>query len=557
MSDPYDLTPLNAPRTAGVALKISTALVESAFPGRLIATKLLNDVGVGRFREADCNEALSAVHPILSAGPQTQTGTACPAPDVGLANGGPFVTSADFVRAYTSGQTTPTQVAERLLQVIEESDQTTPALRAVITSHPEEILASAAAATARYEEGQPLSPLDGVPVGVKDELDQAGYGTSVGTRFMGQTPAKTDATVVKRLRAAGALLLGKLNMHEIGIGVTGINPHHGAARNPYNRAHATGGSSSGSGTAVGYGLCPISVGADGGGSIRIPASLCGVVGLKATFGRISEHGAAPLCWSVAHVGPLAASVYDAALGYAVMAGHDEHDPNTAYQPRCELQALNTLSVEGLRIGIFEPYFADADPSIVSACLKAVSALVDRGATRQSITLNGLDLLRTTHMVTIVSEMLSSMTPQLKKDRRVFGHDVRLNLALARRITNADYVKAQRLRSRFYTDFCRAFEDVDVIITPTTACTAPVIKNDALRTGDSNLPLLDKIMRFSPAANLTGLPGLSVPVGYDEAGLPIGLQIMGPAWSESRLLQVGAVIEKDVQRHAPTAYQKLF
>jgi Asp-tRNA(Asn)/Glu-tRNA(Gln) amidotransferase A subunit family amidase len=557
MSNIYDLTPLAAPRTAGTALRISTALVESSFPGRLIATKLLNDVGVGRFRDAACDEALSAVHPILSAGPQIQSGEACAAPDPSLARGGPFVTSADFVNAYTSGETTPSLVALRLLDAIAKSDEKCPPLRAVIASDRDQVLANAAASTARYAEGRSLGPLDGVPIGVKDELDQAGYGTTVGTRFMGKTPAKEDATVVGRLRRAGAMLLGKLNMHEIGIGVTGINPHHGAARNPYNRAHATGGSSSGSGTAVGSGLCPISVGADGGGSIRIPASLCGIVGLKATFGRISEHGAAPLCWSVAHVGPLGASVYDTALGYAVMAGHDPRDPNTAYQPPCELGALENPSVDGLRIGIYDPYFSDAHESIVNACERAVESLCRRGATRHDITLPGLDLLRTTHMVTIVSEMLSSMMPQLNKDRRVFGHDVRLNLALARRITNADYVKAQRLRSRFYRDFSRVFENVDVIVTPTTACTAPVIKDDALKTGDSNLPLLDQIMRFSPAANLTGLPGLSVPVGYDAAGLPIGLQIMGPAWSESRLLSVGAVVEEEVERIAPPDYARLF
>jgi len=558
MSDTkYDLLPLKAPRTAGTALKLSTALVESSFPGTLIAGKLLNDVGVGRFRAAPCNDPLGVVHPLFENGPQAQDGTPCDPPDAALANGGPFQTAADFIAAYQRGDTTPTAVAENCLKAIEETNNLSPPLRAVIACRRDEVMALAAASTQRYAHGAPLGPLDGVPVGVKDELDQAGYPTTVGTQFMGAEPATEDATVVGRLRRAGALMVGKLNMHEIGIGVTGINPHHGAARNPYDHGRATGGSSSGSGSAVGSGLCPIAVGADGGGSIRIPASLCGVVGLKATFGRISEHGAAPLCWSVAHVGPLAASVYDAALAYSIMAGHDPADSNTRYQPAVELNGLINPEIDGLRIGIYAPYFQDAEPAVVDACEAAVEALCAQGARRVSIELPDLGLLRTAHMVTIVSEMLTSMTPQLNKDRRVFGHDVRLNLALARRLTNGDYVKAQRMRPRFYAGFQRAFEQADIIVTPTTACTAPEIQADALKTGDSNLPLLDRIMRFSPAANLTGLPGLSVPVGYDSSGLPIGLQIMGPAWSESRLLGVGLAVEKAVERRAPSDYRHLF
>ena len=315
----------------------------------------------------------------------------------------------------------------------------------------------------------------------------------------------------------------------------------------------TGGSSSGSGSAVGMGLCPIAVGADGGGSIRIPASLCGVVGLKATYGRISEHGAAPLCWSVAHVGPLGATVYDVALAYSIMAGSDPLDEHTRYAPEVELNQLETGDVRGLRIGVFDPYFNDADPAVVQACTRAVDALCDHGAQRVPIHIPHLGLLRTAHMVTIVSEMLTSMTPYLAEDRTRFGHDVRMNLALGQRLTNADYVKAQRMRPRIFEHFMKAFESVDVIVSPSTGCTAPLIGNDALATGESDLVTLDKMMRFSPAANLTGLPSMSVPVGYDDSGLPIGLQIMGPGWSESLLLRVGLCLERCLNRQAPTHY----
>jgi len=445
------------------------------------------------------------------------------------------------------------KVAERLIEHLTNTEATPTPLGAIISMKADEILSQGQSATERYAQGTPIGPLDGVPVGVKDELDQTGFPTTVGTGFLGTHPAVEDATVVARLRAAGALLIGKLNMHEIGIGVTGINPHHGAARNPYNRRHMTGGSSSGSGSAVGMGLCPIAVGADGGGSIRIPASLCGVVGLKATYGRISEHGAAPLCWSVAHVGPLGATVYDVALAYAIMAGPDPFDLHTRYGPEVDLNDLSSADVHGLRIGIFEPHFQDADDAVVEWCTRAVDALCARGARRVPIEIPQLGLLRTAHMVTIVSEMLHSMNPHLAKDRTRFGYDVRMNLALGQRLTQADYIKAQRMRPALFEHFNKAFETVDVIVTPSTGCTAPLIRKDALKTGESDLVTLDKIMRFSPAANLTGLPSISIPVGYDDAGLPIGLQVMGPAWSESRLLKVGLCLERCTNRQAPDGY----
>jgi Asp-tRNA(Asn)/Glu-tRNA(Gln) amidotransferase A subunit family amidase len=229
-------------------------------------------------------------------------------------------------------------VAERALAAIADSQQN--GLSIFVAWEQADLLAQATASAQRLREGRPLSPLDGVPVAVKDELDLRGFGTSVGTRFLGKQPAAEDSTAVARLRAAGALLLGKVNMHEIGIGVTGQNPHHGTVRNPYDPQRHTGGSSSGSAAAVAAGFCPIAIGADGGGSIRIPASLCGVVGLKPTYGRVSETGAAPLDWSVAHIGPLGATARDVALGYAAIAGLTG-DPNTLHQPALTLEALKT------------------------------------------------------------------------------------------------------------------------------------------------------------------------------------------------------------------------
>ncbi len=557
MSDGYDLLPLQAPRTAGVVLRLSVALLERNFPGNLLARKLLRDVGLEKFRAAPCDEALPTIHPLFGSDGVANESHGEGVPIVPgfleAPSGFPQETSADFRRAYEEGRTTPTAVASQIVQRVQELESAQPPLASVIDQEVDDLLAQAKTSTERYQEGRTLGPLDGVPIGIKDELDVAGYRTRVGTRFMGQEPSPTDASTVGRLRAAGALLIGKLNMHEIGIGVTGINPHYGAARNPHDPSRSTGGSSSGSASAVAAGICPVSVGADGGGSIRIPAALCGVVGLKPTFGRVSEHGAAPLCWSVAHVGPLGASVHDVALAYAHMAGFDPADPNTRWQTPVGLDGKPAGPESKIRLGIFRSWFEDADDGVVKACYETIEKLSDLGVSVVEIDLPELGLLRTAHMVTISTEMLCSQRPHFGEHLQDYGHDTRLNLALARRITADDYIRAQRLRVRMLAHFARALDGVDAIVTPTTGMTAPKIANDALRNGESNLAALDRIMRFAPAANLTGLPALSVPAGYDEQGLPVGLQLMGAPWSEARLLQIGRLVEAVVERRNAGLY----
>src|SRR5690606_12781061 len=257
-------------------------------------------------------------------------------------------------------------------------------LRAFRATMRDDIMSQAAASATRLRAGTPRSLLEGVPVAVKDEVDQVPYGTTVGTSFMGKTPATEDATIVARLRAAGALLIGKANMHEIGINPDGFNGHYGIIRNPYSLDCHAGGSSNGSAAAVAAGFCPVAIGADGGGSIRIPAALTGLVGLKATFGRISEHGAAPLTWTMGHLGPIAATVSDAALVYACIAGPDPRDPNSLHQPAVSLEGWNSTDLRGLRLGIFRPWFEHAEAAIVEDCERVVEQLVGMGATLHDI-----------------------------------------------------------------------------------------------------------------------------------------------------------------------------
>jgi Asp-tRNA(Asn)/Glu-tRNA(Gln) amidotransferase A subunit family amidase len=554
----YDLKPMKAPRAAGGMLRALVAVLENPATGALLADKLLSDSGVTGLRELAARGGPDSRPPVFDHGqPLASLGgpamdlealvdTLPQPPTAGFQPEG----SAAFVRAYREGRCSPIDIAERAIAIIRQSDERQPAMRVLIAHHRDDLMAQAQASAARYQVGTPLGPLDGVPVAVKDELDQAPYPTTVGTRFLGRTPAGADAEVVARLRAAGALLVGKANMHEIGIGVTGLNPHHGAARNPYDPARATGGSSSGSAAAVAMGLCPIAVAADGGGSIRIPAALCGQVGLKATYGRISEHGAAELCWSVAHVGPIAATVADTALAYAVMAGPDEKDAGSQLQPEPELTGIDRGDLTGIRLGIYRPWFEDAEPAVVERCTEAVDRLTDAGAELCEVTIDELEVTRVAHMVTIVSEMTTAHLGHYLSHRRDYGLDTRISLALGRRLQAYDYVQAQRHRARVWRNFAQVLTQVDAIVTPTTGRTAPELPADALLTGESNLEVLGEIMRFAAAANLTGLPAISVPVGYDDGARPVGMQLMGRAWQEHLLLRLAAVVEQTAPRREP-------
>ncbi|MCC6748890.1 MAG: amidase [Deltaproteobacteria bacterium] len=468
----------------------------------------------------------------------------------------PWRTAAEFQAAYRTGETTPTRVAERVLEAVAASEARRPAMRIFIAQARGDLLAQARAATERWARGEPLSPLDGVPVAVKDEFDQLGYPTTVGTRFLGGAPVTTEATPVARLRAAGALLIGKANMHECGLGATGINPHHGAARNPYAPEHITGGSSSGPGAAVAAGLCPIALGADAGGSIRIPAALCGVTGLKPTFGRVSEVGAAPLVWSLAHVGPLAATVADAALALSVIAGPDEGDSNTWGQPPFTLDGLDR-GVEGLRVGICSSWWAKATPTVQEAARRGVAHLEAAGATVKEIGIEYLEWVSPVGYVTIGVEMASSQYENRLAHREELGSDLRLLLGLASQVLAVDYVRAQRLRSLIAASFARAHEEVDLIATPTTACTAPVIRPDAELCGESDDAVTEALTAYTFPANLAGLPAASVPVGYDGAGLPVGLQLIGRPWEELTVARGALAVEARVERRRPTVCYDLF
>jgi Asp-tRNA(Asn)/Glu-tRNA(Gln) amidotransferase A subunit family amidase len=543
----YELQSLKLPRLNGLALKLFTAVVENRLTRGLLIDSLLENGGIPKLRRTHLDEVPTfyplAAPPTTGAFPETDFEPGS------QPQGFPYPTAHDYATAYRQGTLTPVEAAQRVMDAIAASDQGTLPLRAFMPLNPDDVLAQAKAAAQRIADGHSLSLLDGVPVAVKDEVDMCPYPTTVGTTFLGTSPAAHDSTVAARLRNAGALLVGKTNMHEIGINPNGFNAHYGAVRNPFDPTCDTGGSSSGSAVAVAAGLVPIAIGADGGGSIRIPAALCGVVGLKPTFGRVSEFGAAPLCWSVAHLGPLAASVADAALAYSIVAGPDSRDPNSMLQPPATLSGWNRADLRGVRLGIYPQWFEHANPEVLQVCRSLLAQFKSAGAEVREVVIPGLDEIRIAQAITILSEMAMTMS-KYRAQRHQMGAAVRLSLVLGEAMTSSDYLQAQQVRTRAMQTFSQVFQQVDAILTPATALAAQTIMPGGLPDGWSDLGTDTEMMRFIFPANLTGHPAISFPAGYDRRGLPIGMQAIGRHWEEHLLLRLAYTAEQTVSRRQP-------
>jgi len=546
----YDLKSLKLPRLTGQSLKLFAAAAESPTLQGALLPSLLENGGIPFLRQLHITEP-PTYYPKVTPLKEFRREEFKPSKD-GKAAGLPFNTMMDYARAYRNGTTTPLEVAEKIFAAIRSSETGDQDLKLFIAVYKEDVLSQAKASTERFAKKKPLSLLDGVPIAVKDEVDMLPYPTTVGTRFLGKKPAARDAEVVARLRAAGALLVGKTNMHEIGINPNAYNDAFGAVRNPYDPSCDPGGSSSGSAASVAAGIVPAAIGADGGGSIRIPASLCGIVGLKATFGRISESGAAPLCWSVGHLGPLTASVEDTAMVYSVIAGEDTSEPNTLGQPPVTVLDWDKADLKGLTAGIYSEWFEHADPEVVRINYELVEKLKQRGLIVKEITIPELNATRVAHAVTILSEMAVCMRKH-SSSRKQQGAAVRLTLVIGEVLSAMDYLQAQRMRTRAMANFNKVLSEVDMILTPATARTSQPVPVGGYAAGWSDLSLDTEMMRFIIPGNLLGLPAISFPSGYDSRGMPVGMQAIGRHWEEHVLLRVAYNAEREVRRQVPRQY----
>ncbi|GBB88907.1 hypothetical protein RclHR1_15500006 [Rhizophagus clarus] len=457
-----------------------------------------------------------------------------------------FLCTSDFRKAYLTKKATPLQICEILIGKLDESLKRNPPLNAIIKFEREDIIKQATESTTRYANNCSLGPLDGVPIAVKDEVDVKGYETNVGTSFINRgVIAETDATVIDRLREKGAIIVGKTAMHEIGLGITGNNPSVCTSRNPYNVDHYAGGSSSGSASAVASGLCPITVGCDGGGSIRIPSAFCGIYGLKTSCGRFSSKGEIPLAPTVAVSGPMAATANDLALAYYVMAGKDEDDANTYYQPKPTLSGLfNTKDLSDLKIGIYTAWNKQVcNPAITLALNDFIEKLKLLGANIIEIDIPELEEARLAHLLTIGSE-ISTFAKQHKENFHKFNCESKSTISMFNFAKASDYVISQQLRTRFMRNLSNLFnKQVNLILTPSTAITAPKIYPNSLKYGEADLETLSNAMMFITFVNFSGLPAVSVPAGYDDNQLPIGLQFVAKWFDEATLLRIAKVSEE--------------
>lgn len=387
-----------------------------------------------------------------------------------------------------------------------------------------------------------VGPLAGVPIAVKDLVDTAAQPTTYGGLhgFAGATRA--DAAVVRRLRAAGAIVIGKTNLHEYAFGTTNVNAHYGATRNPWNRQHITGGSSGGSSAALVANLCAAAIGTDTGGSIRIPAALTGHVGLKPTFGLISRSGVFPLAPSLDHVGPMTRSVRDAALLLSVLAGYDPSDPASIRTPQ---RQYGEGQHRPLRIGIATPFFwAVGEDESLGVVRDAIERIKQEhcgpsGGTIQTIDIPMLDEVPLAQTIILFSEASAVHHAGLTQGAELYGEDVRDRLNQGGTYSASEYIRAKQVQERFKQELHRLFATVDVIVTPTVPVQAPPIgqQHYAFATGEASVPSV--LNRCTNPWNLAGTPALTLPCGLTSAGLPIGIQLTAPWFCENNLFQAAA------------------
>lgn len=416
-----------------------------------------------------------------------------------------------------------------------------PGLRAYLAVS-EQALEEARNADRQRAVGSPAKPLAGIPIAVKDLFDTESLPTTYGGLHFRHTPVTTTATVVRKLQAAGAIVIGKTNLHEYAYGTTSENAHYGNTVNPWNRAKIPGGSSGGSSAALTAGLCTAALGTDTGGSIRIPAALTGHVGLKPTFGLVSKAGVFPLASSLDHVGPMTKSVSDAALLLEIMAGYDPLDQDSVRTPDRSYQPV-AMHPHRVSIGVPKGFFFDkCHSSVLQVVQGALQQLQDNGFQFREVTVYDAEEVPDMQTITIASEAFAVHRIQLQKQPSLYGADVRQRLEGAKDIPGYRYVEAQNFRQRFRENLDRLFETVDVLVTPTTPLVATDVGQTKAHIRAQEVNIRGHLTRYTNPWNLSGYPAITLPCGLSSDGLPVGLQVVGSRFSEHKLLSVAKLFE---------------
>jgi 1-carboxybiuret hydrolase len=447
-----------------------------------------------------------------------------------------FSTAADTAAAVKSGRTSAMQIVEATLARIRERD---PLLNSFTAVTEQRALARAQALDDARAKGKALGPLAGVPFAVKNLFDVAGLQTVAGSKInRDSAPATRDATLIERLEAAGAVLVGALNMGEYAYDFTGDNIHDGASRNPHDLARISGGSSGGSGSAVGGGLVPLALGSDTNGSIRVPSSLCGIFGLKPTYGRLSRAGTFPFVASLDHLGPFARTTRDLAAAYDAMQGFDPRDPACADRPVEPTVRLLERGAEGLRVAVAGGYFKCKSGEACYAIDRVASAL---GANRD-IEIPQAERARAAAFTITATEGASLHLDRLRRRAKDFDPAVRDRLLAGAMVPASLVAKAQKFRRWYQEQVLKLFTEVDAILAPATPCTAPLIEQQTFMHGDVELPVRANLGIYTQPISFIGLPVVAVPVPLMP--LPIGVQIITAPWREDVALRLAHTLESE-------------
>ena len=451
------------------------------------------------------------------------------------------LTLAEAAGLVKKREVSPVELVEASLERIAQVD---PQVKAFIRVFEQEARQVAKAAELMLMAGHDLGPLHGVPVALKDNVALRGHPTTAGSKILADWVPEQDATVTARLRQAGAIFVGKLNMHEFAWGGTSDNPHYGTVRNPWNLERFPAGSSGGSGAAVAARTCYAAIGTDTGGSIRLPSAINGIVGIRPTYGRVSNHGIIPLAWSMDTAGPMTRTVADCALMFGAVAGHDPRDAATARVPVQDYVDGLDAGIEGLRIGIIPGYFFHhLQQPVHDAVTAALDKLVAAGAALVDVDIRNIHGNISAQLTIEAAEPSTYHQRWLRERPDDYGDDVRTLLEVGEMLLATHYLQAQRYRNQLRSEYMEPFRRVDVFVCPTLPITATRIREMkvVIEPGQEE-EMLSAIMQFTGVPSLTGLPSLNVPCGFDPEGMPIGMQIIGRPFDEATLFRAGAAYQ---------------
>ncbi|CAM5691166.1 Amidase OS=Streptomyces alboniger OX=132473 GN=CP975_01275 PE=4 SV=1 [Streptomyces alboniger] len=446
------------------------------------------------------------------------------------------LTLAEASDAIRERRLSPVELVDAVLDRIERVE---PRLHAYAAVAADRARRTARAAEREVAAGRHRGPLHGVPMGLKDLIDVAGMATSAGSEIRAGHRADSDSAVAERLDRAGAVLLGKTHTHEFAYGLTTPQTH-----NAWDQRRVAGGSSGGSAVAVAAGTATFALGTDTGGSIRVPASLNGVVGLKPTYGLVSRHGVTSLSWSLDHVGPITRTVEDASLVLSELAGHDPRDPASVPAPGGGRPPEGT-DLSGLRVGVpRNHYFDRVDPEVEAAVRAAVAQLAELGARLVEVEIPMAEYLQAVQWGLMVPEATAYHERSLRAAPGLYADDVRALLEAGELMSAGDYLRAQRARTLMRRAWADLLAGVDMIAAPTVPMTAALSGQETVTWPDGTVESVsDAYVRLSAPANITGVPALTIPVGQDAAGLPIGMQLLGSPFGEDVLLRAGHAYER--------------